>query len=147
MKTIMVYDVEGKRFDDPQEALYYEKLCEKVLKIMSELTPRTRDVENGEGYIIHNVEILRRCYKRFCEVCAQTIPSYADWFSQAAEGVRHISHIGRILSDHGNDYPILWREFYRFNCSCFDSGYEFQQPYYVTHQDEFFAYMEKLKEE
>ena len=36
METIMIYEVNGKRFDDPQEALVYEKLCKEVLDTLKE---------------------------------------------------------------------------------------------------------------
>ena len=139
----MVYEVNGKRFDDPQEALAYEKLCEKIESIMSRLAGRKKEIESGLAYNKHDVEILKQCFKDFCEVCANTIPSFEKWFIQVGNGERHISHIGRILSDYSSDYPILQKTLFRFECISFENGYEFQQPYYVTHQEEFFKDMEK----
>ena len=146
METIMVYEVNGKRFDDPQEALAYEKLCKEVELIMSRLAERTEEIERGLAYNKHNVETLKQCLKDFCEVCAKTIPSFEEWFIQVGNGERHPSHIGRILSDYSHRYPILQTNFYRFDSSCFENGYEFQQPYYVTHQEEFFEDMKKRLE-
>lgn len=143
METIMVYVVDGKRFDDPQDALAYERLCEEVESIMSRLAVRTKEIENCLGYNKHDLQNLKQCFEKFCEVCSKTISRYKEWFVQTARGERHISHIGRILSDYSEDYPILQKTLFRFECICFDSGYEFQQPYYVTHQEEFFKNMEK----
>ena len=146
MKAIMVYEVNGKRFDDPQKALKYENLCKKIEDIMEGLEPRTERVNKGLEYLPHSVFILKDCFRDFCYLCADAIPLYKEWFIQTANGERHISHIGRIISDYSHDYPILQDTLYRFECISFENGYEFQQPYYVTHQEEFFKDMKKRLE-
>ena len=146
METIMVYEVKGKRFDDPQEALKYEKLCKKVEDIMDGLEPRTERVNQGLECIPHSIFIVKDSFRDFCHLCADIIPSYKEWFIQTANGDRHISHIGRIISDYSHDYPILQDTLFRFECISFENGYEFQQPYYVTHQEEFFEDMKKRLE-
>lgn len=146
MKTIIIYEVKGKRFYDQIEAKKYEKLYEEVESIMSRLAVRTKEIENGLGYIKHDLQNLKQCFEKFCEVCAKTIPRYKEWFVQTARGERNISHIGRILSDYGSDYPILRKTLFRFECISFENGYEFQQRYYVTHQDEFFEDLRKRLE-
>ncbi len=143
METIMVYEVNGKRFDDPIDAKKYEAICKEVEEIMEWLLPRTKDIEDGCNYNRQEIDIVKMCFKSFCLLCSKVIPAYKKWFSQAARGKRHLSHIGRVLSDYGNDYPILQTTFFRFRCISFENGYEFQQPYYVTHQEEFFKDMEK----
>lgn len=139
----MVYVVNGKRFDDPIDAKKYENLCEEVEEIMGWLLPRTKDIEDGCNYQKQEIDVVKMCFKSFCLLCSKVIPSYKRWFLQAAEGKRHLSHIGRVLSDYKEDYPILQTTFFRFQCISFENGYEFHQPYYVTHQEEFFEYMEK----
>ena len=147
METIMVYEVNGKRFDDPQEALKYEVLCNEVQEIMDFLFPRTDAVEKGRDFNKQNPDIVKTCFRSFCFLCSKTIPSYKEWFVQTARGERHISHIGRILSDYSIDYPVLQKTLFRFECISFENGYEFQQPYYVTHQEEFFEDMKKRLEQ
>lgn len=139
MKQIIVYETNGKRFDDLKDAEAYENLCERVHNIMSELAPRTNDVINGYACNRHDPHTVKKCFRKFCEVCAETIPSFANWFIQTAENTRHISHIGRILSDYDRDFPILNKTYFRFYCIDFEKGFEFEQPYWVTHQDEFFG--------
>ena len=143
MEAIMVYEVNGKRFDDPQEALKYEHLCEKIEDLMSWLSPRTERIKKGLEYNRHSTNVVKDCFRDFCHLCADIIPSYKKWFIQTANGERHISHIGRIISDYSRDYPILQDTLFRFECISFENGYEFQQPYYVAHQEEFFKDMEK----
>lgn len=143
METIMVYVANGKRFDDPIEALAYERLCDRVDDIVWRLTPRSESLEKGHDYYKHDLSVVKDCFKKFCVLCSEVIPSYKEWFLQTANGDRHISHIGRILSDYSHDYPILNKTLFRFECISLENGYEFQQPYYVTHQEEFFKAMEK----
>ena len=142
----MVYEVNGKRFDDPIEAKKYEKLCEEIEEIMGRLLPRTKDIEDGCNYNRQDVDVVKMCFKSFCLLCSKVIPLYKRWFLQAARGKRHLSHIGRVLSDYSQDYPILHTTFFRFQCISFETGYEFQQPYYVAHQEEFFTDMKKRLE-
>ena len=139
MKQVIVYETNGKRFDDIKDAEAYEALCERVESIMSKLAPRTNDVNNGYTWGKHDPHTVQNCFRAFCEVCAETIPSFANWFIQTAENTRHISHISRILSDYDREFPILNKTYFRFFCIDFEKGLEFEQPYWVTHQDEFFS--------
>lgn len=143
MKAITVYETNGKRFDDPQKALAYEKLCKRINGIMARLLPRTKEVEAGTDYNMHDLNILNGCFKDFCFECANVIPSFSEWFMQTITGERHLSHIGKVLSDHSHDYPILYEAYFRFSCISFENGFEFQQPYYVSHQEEFFKFIKK----
>ena len=47
MEKMTIYIANGKRFDDPQEALAYERLCEQVDNIIKALTPRSELLEDG----------------------------------------------------------------------------------------------------
>ena len=138
MEKITVFETNGKRFDSYEDALKYEKLCKKVNGIMCQLLPRTKDIEQGIDFNKHNKETLNGCLKAFCKECAKQIPGFEQWFAETANGTRHLSHIGRILSDYSYVFPCLYDAYFRFSCTDFNTGYEFQQPYYVTHQDEFF---------
>ena len=146
MKTITVYESNGMRFDKREDAIVYDKLCKKINSIMAELLPRTKEVEAGVDFNKHNLDTLKGCFKAFCLVCARVLPAWSDFFTQTISGERHISHIGKLLSDNSHHYPILYNAYFRFTCINFENGYEFQQPYYVTHQEEFFEDMKKLLE-
>ena len=143
MKTIVVYETNGKRFDDKNEAIAYEKLCKKINGIMAQLLPRTKEIEDGRDYNKHNLDTLRGCFKAFCLECAKILPEWSEWFLQTISGERHPSHIGRLLSDNSHNCPILYDAYFRFACTNFDTGFEFQQPYWANHPDEFFEYSKK----
>lgn len=139
MKKILIFETNGKRFDSYNDAVQYEKLCKKINSIMKQMLPRTKEIENGTDFNKHNKDTLNGCFKAFCKECAKQIPSYAKWFEEVRNGDRLISHMDRILSDYSSSYPILYDTYYRFQCIDFIHGYEFNQPYYVTHQEEFFS--------
>lgn len=141
MRKIIVYETNGKRFDSYEEALKYEKLCKKVGSIMSQLLPRTKEIEQGTDFNKHNKETLNGCFKAFCKECAKQIPSFEQWFTETANGTRPLSYIGRIISDYSHEFPCLYDAYFRFSCTDFNTGYEFQQPYFVTHQDYFFNWL------
>ena len=146
MIAITVYESNGKRFDKREDAIAYDKLCKKIKSIMARLLPRTKEVEAGTDYNKHNLDTLKGCFKAFCLECARVLPEWSDYFTQTISEERHISHIGRLLSDNSHHYPILYDAYFRFACMDFKNGYEFQQPYYVTRQEEFFEDM-KLRSE
>lgn len=136
MKTITVYEVEGKRFDREEDARAYEHLCQRVSKVMSVLKPRTKEVADGLAYIEHDKETVKIAFDLFMGICADVIPDWKEWFEQVAKGERHISHAGRIIGDVAYKYPILSDVFFRFNCINFEHGYEFQQPYFASRIEE-----------
>lgn len=138
MKKLIIFETNEKRFDSYEDAVKYEKLCKKVDGIMSQLLPRTEEIERGTDYNKHNKETLNGCFKTFCKECAKQIPDYETIFIDTMNGIRHMSHMGGILSTYLYDFPCLYKTYNRFSCIDFNTGFEFQQPYYVTHQDEFF---------
>jgi hypothetical protein len=144
MKKLTIFETNGKRFDSYEDALKYEKLCKKIDGIMSQLLPRTEEIEYGTDYNKHNKEILNGCFKAFCKECAKQMPDMEALFIDTMNGIRHMSHMGRVLSDCGYDFPCLYDAYHRFNCIDFNTGFEFQQPYYVTHQDEFFNMIKSI---
>lgn len=139
METMTIYIANGKRFDDPQEALYYERLCSRVSDIMDKLKPRTDAIENLQSFNKHDVLVLQKCFNDFCLLCAECIPSCRGWFIDVTRGKRHKSHIDKILSDYSHRFPVLHDTMFRFMCCSFDNGYEFGQPYFVNNQEEFFT--------
>ena len=130
-----------KREEDAQA---YEHLCQRVRKVMSILKPRTQEVEDCLAYLEHDKEELNTALSLLMGICGEVIPSWKEWFDQVAKGERHISHAGRIISEC--DYPIIRNEFFRFMCIDFETGYEFQQPYFAVHTEEAFKEIENRKE-
>ena len=68
------------------------------------------------------------------DLCSKMIPSYKHIFDDTANDNAHPSHAERILSDSG--YECLCHTNYRFRCMNMNSGIEYEQPYYATHEDE-----------
>lgn len=145
IKEIIVYEVDGVRFDDVNSAANYEDLCFDIERIMSRLKPRTKEIEDALDYGKQDPEEVRKCLAEFCNVCAKTIPLYKDWFIETGKGSRHLSRIGRVFPDYSNDYPCLWRTYYRFLCINMETGYEFQQAYYANNIEEAFKNIERRK--
>lgn len=143
MKKIVVYETNGKRFDIESEAIAYEKLCKKINGIMAQLLPRTKEIEDGRDYNKHNLNTLRGCFKAFCLECAKVLPEWSEWFMQTISGEKHLSHIGRLLSDNSHNCPILYDAYFRFSCTNFDTGFEFQSPYWANRPEEFFEWHKK----
>lgn len=104
MKTITVYEVEGKRFDREEDARAYEHLCQRVSKVMSVLKPRTKEVEEGLCYIEHDKKALNTAFTLLMGICGDVIPDWKEWFDQVAKGERHISHAG---NKYERDYNAL----------------------------------------
>lgn len=97
----------------------------KVDGIMSQLLPRTEEIEQGTDFNKHNKETINGCFKAFCKECAKQIPDNEAMFIDTANGIRHLSHIGRILSDYSYDFPCLYDAYHRFNCIDFNTGLNF----------------------
>lgn len=145
MKEIIVYESYGKRFDKKEDAMAYEKLHEEVDELMAAMAPRTQLVEDGLECIRHCADTVKACFKIFCDICKNAIPLHQRIFDEVREGVRHRSHAEYILSDYSQDFPVLRDTLYRFACIDFETGLEFQQPYFVKNQEEYFEIIEKYK--
>lgn len=134
MKEITIYQTkDGCRFDKKEEAANYETLCNKCNKIDSMLTNIGRGLEYNE-YIQQKTRVVKQAFSDFLDIVAEAIPEYAIWSEQTKNGERHISHIGRVISNY--NIRCLEKLYFRFSCISFDNGREFQQPYFVTHQNE-----------
>lgn len=134
MKEITIYQTEdGSRFDKKEEAVKYEEIYNKCNYINSLIPKINRELEYDE-YIQQDIKVVKQAFNDFMDVVAIAIPNYADWAEQTKIGVRHISHIGRVISDY--NIKCLYSLYFRFCCISFDNGKEFQQPYFVLHQNE-----------
>lgn len=142
IQEIKVYEVDGMRFDTMKEATRYEGICLNVALVMAGLDPTTEEVKEMRGYQKHDIVTLRRAFADFCSLCAIYIPMHGDTFEKTSRGVLRKSIMSKILLEYKQDYPILYSTFFRFMCINFDTGFEFQQPYYATHLAEAFKEIE-----
>lgn len=133
MKKIEIYQCEdGTRFDKENEALEYESYAARAKEIESRLVNIGREL-NGNEYIQQDPAVVKKAKYDFLTLVAERLPEWKDWATQCRDGIRHISHIGRVISDYG----IRWMRHLDFRLSCIDeSGREYQQPYYKNHPEE-----------
>lgn len=136
MEEITIYGaVDGTRFDSKSDCEYYESVIDNVNNIMSRLRPN--DEISSNVAIRQDSDVVIEVTQDFFLICAEVIPSFKDLFMQVANNERHISHAGRILSDYINDFPILYKTYYRIECINQISGVEYEQPYFANHEIEF----------
>lgn len=136
MEKITIYiAVDGTRFDSKEDCKYYESICKNVSNIMARLRPN-EDVSSRIA-IKQDVDVVREVKQDFFLICAEAIPSFSQWFKEVADGTRHISHAGRILSDYSKDFPILSATYFRLECISETSCIEYEQPYFANHEIEF----------
>lgn len=148
IKEIKVYETNGKRFDTLADAENYDYLCNKVNEVMSRLEKRTDDVEHERAYLKHNITVLNTTLSDFCNICKEVFYGWdraVEICEKTSEGTAHFSHMARLLSDNSHKYPILHDAMFRFCCTDFNTGFEFSQPYYASHPEEFFEHIEYLK--
>ena len=130
IREVTIYETsDGSQFDTRNEAEEYEMLCEKCEKIMSQLHPH-----EDNSAVQQDVELVKKAYKEFMELCAETMPSFKDIFLKTADGIAHPSHAERIIGDY--DFKCLCDADFRFICTNMVSGIEYEQPYFVEHESE-----------
>ena len=144
-----MYETNGKRFDKYSDAEKYEKLCKKVNGIMKQLLPRTEEVENDEDYNKHNIKILKGCFIAFLKTM-KSIERFRDLIMPNDKvpfdnGIKYNAEVALFRYDDCGEYSIIHDTIYRFKCIDFETGFEFSQPYYVTHQEEFFNHIKYIK--
>lgn len=134
METITMYQCDdGSTFNNKEEAEKYDMLCEECAKIENMLVSIGRELHYDE-YIQQDASTVRSAFTKFMEVVAREIPTYANVALQCASLTCHISYIGRVIDDFG--IKCFRRLYYRFYCIDFNNGREFQQPYFMNHQEE-----------
>lgn len=136
MEKITIYKaVDGTRFDRKADCEYYESICKNVNNVMGRL--RQNNEVSIRIAIRQGVDVVREVKQDFFLICAEVIPSFSQQFKEVADGTRHISHAGRVLSDYSKDFPILYEAYFRLECIGETSGIEYEQPYFANHEIEF----------
>ena len=137
IREVIVYDVDGKRFDKKKDAEEYYKLYKEVCDIVSVLG---EEIKDDKSFKKHNVLDVKNSFKQFCLLCEKVFPIYKDSFHKLYLKGRY--DVGSIccciIRDCSYEYPILTDVFFRYSCISFDSGIEYTQPYYVKHPEDFF---------
>lgn len=137
IREVIVYDVDGKKFDKKSDAEEYFVLYKDVCKIASVLG---KEIENDKSFKKHNISEVKKSFKEFCLLCEKIFPTYKDSFHLLYDKGYYDSGsiCCRIIYDSCYDYPILSKVFYRYSCINFTSGIEYLQPYYAEHPEDFF---------
>lgn len=127
---------DGAQFNRPEECLAYECYLNKTNEIMSKLKPR----KDEEGYAVRqDIDTVKQTMKDFFDNVGKPLVGWdlaKRMMDDTAKGIRHISHIVRLFSELP-EYPVLSNTFYRFTCISMQSGIEYEQPYYASHENEF----------
>lgn len=136
MQRKVIYIAEdGTRFDSKDGCLNYESLSDKCERIMSSLFYDKKELDNGNA-LRHDNDVVKSCFGHFMDLCSTAIPQSRKELQEVKAGKRHISHAQYIIEDYSNDFPCLFKTFFRF--MCIDKyGVEYQQPYYAMHRDDF----------
>ena len=130
IKEVTIYETnDGSQFDTRKEAEKYESLYEKCEKIMSQLHPHVDD-----GAVQQDVKLVKKAFNEFMDLCGEAIPYYEKTFICVKGGNIHPSWAQRVISDYGID--CLSNASFRFSCTNMTSGIEYEQPYFVNHEDE-----------
>jgi hypothetical protein len=138
IKTIQVYDVDGKRFDNYDDAVVYDKICCEVNHIMSQLTPRNTKVDDCIEFITHDPNAIKTAWTAFMEICKDLFPEKTHLFDICIKrGYPMNDTVTWLIGDISQTYPIIYNTYYRFRCTNFVSGKEYCQPYYAKHEEEF----------
>lgn len=133
-KTIYIAQ-DGKFFDAEKSCIKYESLMRKVTDAMCTLKYNEKALFEGNA-IRHTKVSVDFAFRNFMDVCSDAIPEYKETFQEVKERKRDISFAKRILGDYSEDFPCLWKAFYRF--LCIDKyGIEYDQPYFVEHRLDF----------
>ena len=124
---------DGTAFDSKAAATEYEAEYQSVADILKR-TPRN-DLRHGT-YVTHDVEMLRQIRRDLWPLVLAKVnakDSFPQWLKWDADEVHPLSIVGRVLDDYGGPVAKAWSRLARF---CFDTGREFDQPYFVTHPNE-----------
>lgn len=119
-----------------KSCLQYEAYLNKINQIMS----RLKEKKEGYGYAVkQDMKIVKTAMRDFFDQVAKNL---VDWdlakrmMDDTVNGIRDMSHISRIFSEYP-EFPLLSKTFFRFECIDFESGVEYDQPYFASHKSSF----------
>lgn len=133
MKAILMYEcADGTRFEKKENAQNYENLLTKCSEVENMLGPAL-ELQYDE-FIQRDPKSVKSAWIKFCDITADAIPDYSKMAKECGAGLRHSSHIGRVISDY--NIRCLSNLYFRFSCID-ENGREYQQPYFANgHENE-----------
>ena len=143
-EEITMYQCEdGTRFDEKEKARNYDDICQRIKQIMIPMGERTVDCEKGYEYINHNPIVVKNTLSKFLFECSKILTCHSKDLVECANGIRHISQAEYFISE--SNITVLMYAMFRFSCTNMESGREYQQPYFKTHEEEFLEQQKKYK--
>lgn len=129
MKKVTRYECEdGLLFKTKREAKIYEWACENCREIEYSLVNIDGDLHLGE-YIQQVPETVQDAFDKFVKML-MIFMTFCRWTELSITGIR--KHLSDTIYAHGYIYDFAKRL-----CNIdFKNGKEFQQPYYLEHQEE-----------
>ncbi len=139
MKTITKYQTtDGCEFTDQDKAATHEELCLKVQAAMLPLGDVPRAVQDGKGWLQHDLETVLQAKDDILEICraqddileicrAQGYAEHYPVFNNPGRECHPLSIIGRILNAFSGPLDTAWSRFARIDAQ----GREHQQRYYA----------------
>jgi hypothetical protein len=129
-QTVFVAD-DGTQFSDQATCAAHEALLARLKPIMARL-PQSRP--RGATYVQHDAETLRQVKRDLFGLVLERLGgSYPQWRDVNPDEVHPMSIVGRVLDDCGGPLAKAWSTLARYD---FDTGREYEQPYFVAHPQE-----------
>jgi hypothetical protein len=129
MKIITKYKAnDGSEWTDINDALKRDELCDSVNEVMHPLGRVPKAVEDGKGWLQHDLETVLRAKDGIFQICREEgLNKNFQIFDNPGREVHPMSIAGRILDDIGGPLNYAWARFCRID----DKGREHQQCYYA----------------
>jgi hypothetical protein len=122
---------DGTHFDDQIACAAHEALLARIKAIMDRL-PQSRP--RGATYVQHNVDVLRKVKRElFALILERFGHTYPEWQNTDPDKVYPASIVGRVLNDAGGPLDRAWSTLARYD---FDTGREYEQPYFAMNPHE-----------
>lgn len=132
MKTKTKYIADdGSEHDTAEAAIKRDELHRKCVEAMSPLGDTPEAVEDGKGWVHHNLATVNACKDRIFEICRELgYHNSFPIFNRAGSECAGMSMAYRILSDNRGPLCTAWGRFAQIDAQ----GREHQQPYYAMNQ-------------
>lgn len=129
MRIITKYQsTDGSEWDDPAKASQRDALCSLVDAAMAPLGSVPKEVEDGKGWLQHDIEVVHQAMDDILEICrGEGYDKSFPVFKHRGRECHPRSVIGRILDDNGGPLARAWSRFNRID----EQGREHQQSYYA----------------
>lgn len=129
MRAILKFKAnDGSEWDDEAAAIKRDKLVEKVDAAMKPLGKVPEAVEDGKGWLQHNLEVVYKAKDDILDICReQGLHEHYPVFNEQGRKCHALSVIGRILDDYHDPLSKAWSRFARID----EKGREHQQCYFA----------------